>query len=659
MKRTLLAIQAGLSFSWTYFYGTVECQDLLTLPLVPHHEQLLRRRRFLVSASSSSSSEYDDKNNHPLQLGALYQGFGTHYVDLWVGTPPQRQTLIVDTGSSVTAFPCDGCRSCGSGYHIDALFHENRSSTFQRTTCDECQKGECHKKKVVTATNSGGTTTTTTNNLVETCRIQMRYKEGSSWYASESTDVVYMGGPHDHGLLHEVEDDNDNEVNKDEDMDPKHAKSLSFNMMFGCQNKLTGLFVKQLADGILGMDNTPTSFWSQAHAEGVMPTPTFSLCYSRQPTAKRSGTEAGALTLGGYDSRLHTSPVVYANANNNDNDDNDEGSSSYYLVQIRRVYLRAGGGDSARIHTNKDAIVPLPVRTALLNAGENLVDSGTTSTYFNRFLFHQFTRQFQKMTGKAFPLLHQSVKWTHDQVEALPTILIQLRGDKAYNRKLYPKAVTGLAGSLDGNHTHDVLLAIPPSHYLVWDPKTQTYAASLYVDGGDGMTLGASTMMGHDFVFDTQRGRIGIAESTCDYTTLLAKHGFSNNQATTTTTTTSTSSQKAAFQDDDDDDTDWGKAVDSDGGKKKHSLDGCTSWSCRGVALGVLFMFAAVGVLVLGGSCSSLSSSSSSSTSNQEYQYHQVTANKEFGTNDMDDDDEDDDDNADEEEGGLEMTTTS
>jgi hypothetical protein len=41
----------------------------------------------------------EELSSDPKQMGALYQGYGTHYVDLWVGSPPQRQTVIVDTGS--------------------------------------------------------------------------------------------------------------------------------------------------------------------------------------------------------------------------------------------------------------------------------------------------------------------------------------------------------------------------------------------------------------------------------------------------------------------------------------------------------------------------------------------------------------------------------
>jgi hypothetical protein len=40
----------------------------------------------------------------------LHAGYGTHYSFLYVGTPPQRVSVILDTGSHWTAFPCTGCK---------------------------------------------------------------------------------------------------------------------------------------------------------------------------------------------------------------------------------------------------------------------------------------------------------------------------------------------------------------------------------------------------------------------------------------------------------------------------------------------------------------------------------------------------------------------
>ena len=78
-----------------------------------------------------------------------------------------------------------------------------------------------------------------------------------------------------------------------EDIDPSHASHLAFDLLFGCQTKLNGLFKPQLADGIMGMDNNMQgeSFWSQMFQAGKMgDQKQFLMCYSRQPTATIAGT---------------------------------------------------------------------------------------------------------------------------------------------------------------------------------------------------------------------------------------------------------------------------------------------------------------------------------------------------------------------------------
>lgn len=323
----------------------------ITHPLIPHRAHLERRRRELrekfgaeydaslpprphtsrhsqtprgggeaIVSSLRSGNDGGGRGERDLQqqMGALYQGYGTHYVDLWLGSPdPQRQTVIVDTGSGVTAFPCEECKGCGDSYHTDNYYHESKSKSFRPLGCDECFRGYC--------ASMGG---------AKKCRISMSYAEGSSWSAYEAMDLCYAGGPHDQALSVGGPQVNMEDVTVDH-IDPVDASQFAFEMAFGCQVSITGLFITQLADGIMGMENEKTAFWKQMHTKNAIPRPEFSLCFSRSDEADRDGTAAGAMTLGGVDLRLHSSPMVFAK---------NQKSSGFYAVHLKAVYLREGGG---------------------------------------------------------------------------------------------------------------------------------------------------------------------------------------------------------------------------------------------------------------------------------------------------------------------------
>ena len=485
-------------FVWTLFTTNIAARadnlsKLFTFPLVSHADVIERHRRSLLEGFTGI--DFQQQINTLQQVDALYQGYGTHYIDLWVGTPPQRQTVIVATGSPATGFPCAGCVDCGELYHTDTYFDPDQSSTFKGSDNYNCKFGIP---------------------LGAQCVIGVSYVEGSSWRGPESTDVTYAGGPHN---LNEFESPVFNEEDRD-DVDPLRAKDFAFNHTFSCQDQTGGLFRTQLADGIMGMDNTKESFWHQAYDAGVISKKAFALCLSRKTSASKSGTEAGALTMGGHDVRLHTSPMIYAKLD----------PAVFFQLTLKKIYLREGGGGDSALSTKPDLrISPLDVSDSTYdNYKKVIVDSGTTDTYFPIGFSNAFKDLWQEMAGIQYN--HKPMLLTQEELNNLPTILLQLEGYETFNAQKHQngehkgendaKKVPGLAASVDQNNPFDLLLAIPPSHYMQ-QTESGYYVARFYVDDFQfTATIGANSMMGHDVLFDVEEGLLGFAESHCDYTQL-------------------------------------------------------------------------------------------------------------------------------------------
>jgi hypothetical protein len=238
----------------------------LSLPL-PHQIHMLGQRAHKPSSSLSGEFDYASRRNrfHESTTGGmrghrrmdqmkslltpLFQGYGTHFSYIYVGTPPQRQSVIVDTGSHYTAFPCTGCAQCGQ--HTDKYWDLSNSSTADIQKCGK-----------------------------DNCNFGQSYSEGSSWRAFKVVDKLWVGGLTQSAL---------------------HGEQYAINFMFGCQTSETGLFRTQLADGIMGMamaqDTLPYAMVEQGAASANI----FAMCF-------RIG--GGILTLGGVDQRIHTRPTI-------------------------------------------------------------------------------------------------------------------------------------------------------------------------------------------------------------------------------------------------------------------------------------------------------------------------------------------------------------
>lgn len=59
--------------------------------------------------------------------GSIKEGYYT--MQLYIGSRLQRESLILDTGSTLSVLTCVGCRDCGK--HMNEYFDYTESSSFQ------------------------------------------------------------------------------------------------------------------------------------------------------------------------------------------------------------------------------------------------------------------------------------------------------------------------------------------------------------------------------------------------------------------------------------------------------------------------------------------------------------------------------------------------
>lgn len=75
--------------------------------LVQKNNEKTHPQKRKLSENQTEAQKFYEAQTHTTKLLGSFD-LGYYYTNLFVGTPPQKQTVIVDTGSSLTAFPCSG-----------------------------------------------------------------------------------------------------------------------------------------------------------------------------------------------------------------------------------------------------------------------------------------------------------------------------------------------------------------------------------------------------------------------------------------------------------------------------------------------------------------------------------------------------------------------
>jgi hypothetical protein len=214
----------------------------------PVHHALYQRG--VRGAAQNFSTDPHQQITNSTAVVPLHAASGSMHVTVYVGQPPQAQTLIVDTGSTLSAWTC-----------------ESPSTTRRIIECGECvlttKQHHCDYN----------------NN---SCTVEQSYTEGSSWSATEVNDLVA--------------------INSGRSIEESLDWTVSF--PFGCQRHATGLFVRQYtATGILGLERTELSLIHVMYEEGLLQHNAFSLCV---------GGSGGYMGMGGALTNRHLEPMLYA-----------------------------------------------------------------------------------------------------------------------------------------------------------------------------------------------------------------------------------------------------------------------------------------------------------------------------------------------------------
>ena len=373
-------------------------------------------KNYLSLRSLEQSTSYG--NSHDLNY---------YYSYLYVGKPPKPQSYILDTGSSITTSPCSLCNSCGT--------HQNGLYEISKDQILKCSNKSCSYVNNKCSISDSD------------CSFYISYSEGSSISGVYVNEFINFGN--------------------------YYEEKESFEFPIGCTNRETHLFVTQLADGIMGLQNNNKGFVSILYLLGQIKNHIFSLCFAL---------DGGFFSIGEIQYKSHLSDIQYLNLTND----------SFYkinlkFIEINDIVFEVNGENDYQKYTT-------------------FIDSGTTISYFPRNFFDSINQLFQELCEN-----NKCGKYSVDS---------ELGSCLTFNNETHMNYV------LD-NILPNITFKFNDLDYI-WEPRDYYFDNShsniiqicLGFSYGSKFTLGSTWMRNHDIIFDRENLKVGFARANCSYINL-------------------------------------------------------------------------------------------------------------------------------------------
>jgi len=367
-----------------------------------------------------------------------------YYTSLYIGHNKVRQTYILDTGSSIMSSPCSPCPDCGvnkNPYYYDInLYHKPLKCNTK--ICNLVPNTSCKKKKFFFA---------------DSCGFSVKRSSGDGIKGYYLQDIVYF------------------ETDKQYHNSPLRNKVYrSYALPIGCTTGEYGKFKELSKDGIMGLNNSPTSFISLLNNLKVINRNIFTLCF---------GLRGGYMSLGEVDNSFHRGDIQYVQLVN----------SNSYLVRL----------DSIKVGDNPYNPIKIPIISS--------VDTGNSISYFPSEIFKVITNHFMKYCENQD---NNCGNFTYDNNAGYCASFS--------DRESLFKAVYHYWPNITLHFGESVYIWRPINYYYYIFNETERKAClGFNYHLSNEIILGSNFIHGHDIIFDRERHRIGFVRADCSRGNLI------------------------------------------------------------------------------------------------------------------------------------------